>query len=181
MAGFNNLFWGFILTQFDFRVEGLNMLPDTMGYLIIYHGLEQLMEHNKHFKTARIIALPLVFLSIFDLFTVNQLAHDIKAWVFLTGGIVTGVVDLLLVYHICIGIAELALASRHDDLEIPAYKRWRYYLYAKICYLILTPVMIMGPRWTGILLLPLFITVIISAILLLKLISRAREAFSSGV
>ena len=42
----NNIFWGLLLLLFDIKINEISLLPDFVGYLLIYFGMK---EHNlKH-------------------------------------------------------------------------------------------------------------------------------------
>lgn len=53
MRGFSKLFWGFLIILLDFRIQGFDILPDIIGYLMIYSGLTQLIYLSEHFKYAK--------------------------------------------------------------------------------------------------------------------------------
>jgi len=51
--GFENIFWGVLITVLDFRIVGINLLPDFMGFFLISRGLIQCAEYSWAFVKAK--------------------------------------------------------------------------------------------------------------------------------
>jgi len=56
--GFGKIFWGFLFF-FDFRIQGFDILPDIIGYWLIYIGLKELVSMSSHFAAAQKYAVVL--------------------------------------------------------------------------------------------------------------------------
>ncbi|WP_202708819.1 hypothetical protein [Sporosalibacterium faouarense] len=129
--GFNKLFWGFLF-MFDFRFNGFDILPDFVGYIFIFIGLKTLMNKNQNFSTAKNLALPLIFLSILDIFQPQNNAGGVNITygppLMLVIGIAVTVINLIMVYKICNGISELAQQQEKIELSKKAMTRWMLYL-----------------------------------------------------
>ncbi|MHB9094976.1 MAG: hypothetical protein ACYC21_09905 [Eubacteriales bacterium] len=183
MTGFAKLFWGFLFVLLDFRIQGFDIFPDIVGYLLIYSGLGQLIVLNPHFQQARKYALPLTILSIFDLVQfqqpVSQFNFEPSMLLYIVLGTVITVIDLLMVYHLCTGIAKAAIDINQTELEMTAMNRWKYYLYSKIALIILIPLVLVAPGILLILGIPLLIVTLIIAVLIMTLMKRADQTFYS--
>ncbi|KIL36721.1 hypothetical protein SD71_06930 [Cohnella kolymensis] len=106
MPGFRELFWGFLFL-FDFRLNGIDILPDVIGYFVLYSGLVKLEVYSSHFTSSSRLMILLAFLALPDIYsgwwypgsTFNFVYH--LAMLFL---------DLMAVYHLCCGVKELAVS-----------------------------------------------------------------------
>ncbi len=58
------LFWGLLLTVLDAKVNGFHVLPDVIGYALIFYGAIGLMIHSKSFLLAKNLAFLLVLFSL---------------------------------------------------------------------------------------------------------------------
>ena len=75
-AGFNLIFWGLLFVVLDIRISSVDLfLPDFVGYILIAVGLSRLASHDQWFRTARIFAIILIFVS---LTTLVEIAVDAK-------------------------------------------------------------------------------------------------------
>ncbi len=179
MSGFSKLFWGFLIILLDFRLQNFDILPDIIGYLMIYSGLGQLFYLSEHFNFARKYTVPLAILSLFDIVQFQRpISFDPTTGVMFIVGIVTAVIDLMMVYHICVGIAKAAVGINQLELEQIAMNRWKYYLVAKLAFLVTTPVMLMNTQLFGVIAIPLIVISLIIMILIVLLMKKADETFS---
>lgn len=55
----------------DFRLQQFDMLPDFIGYGMIFYGLQQLAEQDDFFNKAKTPAGLLIFLSLPDFYNAN--------------------------------------------------------------------------------------------------------------
>lgn len=64
-VGFNRIFWGLLFVVLDIRISSVDLvLPDFVGYILIVSGLSRLAPHHQWFRTARILAIILIFVSL---------------------------------------------------------------------------------------------------------------------
>jgi hypothetical protein len=71
-SGFLWIFWGLLLVVLHIRVGGLELLPDFVGYLLIFKGLGNLSSAHPYFRKARPFALVMIFLSIPSMFRPSE-------------------------------------------------------------------------------------------------------------
>lgn len=61
----NLIFIGYILIFFHFKINGIDILPDFVGYLLIANGLGRLEKESELFVKARPWAFAMSVVSIF--------------------------------------------------------------------------------------------------------------------
>ena len=126
--GFSKLFWGFIFL-FDLNINNFDILPDALGYVLIYLGLRQLTDLDINFQIAKKIAFLLIFLSIFDilisLYLLNDLLLTTSMAIF---NLVYLIIGLIMVYRVFFGIQESSKRSNNFNLETKAIYTWKLFL-----------------------------------------------------
>lgn len=174
--GFSSIFWGFLFF-FDFRIQGFDILPDLIGYWLIYSGLKELVSRSSHFTESKKYSLVLGILSVFDLYQVQMPVEQfsigpLTGFVMLLGIVIT-ILDLLMVYHLCYGIADLAERRGVIELKSIALNRWKYYLYLKVATTVVGPIVLIIPMLVMLLFIPLIFVSIIVIILMMGLMRQA--------
>ena len=178
--GFSKIFWGFLFS-FDFRIQGFDILPDIIGYWLIYLGLKELVSMGAHFAKAKKYSVILGIISVFDLYQVQMPLQQFNVGP-LTGlvilmGIIIAIIDLLMVFHLCHGIAELAEGRGIIDLKTIALNRWKYYLYLRVATVVVGPIALIIPPLVMLLFIPLIIISIIVFVLMMGLMKQAEYLF----
>lgn len=132
--GFMKIFWGFLFIFLDIRISGIDfVLPDFIGYILIVFGLARLSDLHPRFRTANAYAKIMVLLSFADLVEMKRVMGrrgGLTVWYHPVWPItLLGVIlNLIMVWHICRAIIELAQASGNHDLAQTAALRWKLYL-----------------------------------------------------
>lgn len=179
MSGFGSIFWGFLF-MFDFRIQGVDILPNFIGYLFMYSGLGNLSSYSSEFGNAKKYSIPLAVLSVFSLYQVQnpveQVTIDPLSIGLFAVGIITTVLDLLLVNHLCLGIIDLAKDQSNDALQELAHHRWKYYLYYKVIFIIWIPLGVVAPFLLVIGFIPMFIISIAVLVLMMALMKKAQDS-----
>jgi len=175
------MFWGFLFF-FDFRIQGFDILPDAIGYWLIYTGARGLISQSNHFYFVRKYSLPLIIVSLFDIYQVQtpieQFTINPQVFLFILVGFLITILDLKLIYNLCFGIVEMALANEDFQLSSTAEGRWEYYLYVKIVMLIFTSISFFARHLIVIGFIPLFIISLGILVLMMGLMKRADDAFN---
>lgn len=126
--GFSKLFWGFIFL-INLNINNFDILPDVLGYILIYLGLRQLISLNINFQIASNISLPLIFLSILKIPISLYQLYDL---LFITSAAIFNLVylflSLIMVYRIFTGIQESSKKSNNFNLEIKSIYTWKLFL-----------------------------------------------------
>ena len=71
-VGFNKISWGFLFIFFDFRIQGFDIIPDIIGYWLIYLGLKEIVSMSSHFIEAKKYSVILGILSILDIYEIKM-------------------------------------------------------------------------------------------------------------
>lgn len=96
--GFRKIFWGFILVFIEIHLMVIDILPDPIGYFLIFSGINLLNNHFDYKNKGKHVALSLVFLSIPTLFIQNQAVEQMSGLAMYLSLI--GILNLILVYYI---------------------------------------------------------------------------------
>lgn len=174
---FKKIFWGLLFLLINFRIQGIDIVPDFIGYIFIYMGLRDLAEHDQNFYEGKKFALPLIILSIFSIYKPQNPSYQINFNVFsFILGIAILILNLKTIYHICMGISSLAINIGDTELQTTAENRWKYYLTVQIismCSIILMFIPVLN----------IFLLIIIAVasitvhILLMTLMNKAQGTF----
>lgn len=146
-SSFNKIFWGFLLAFLDFRVIGLDLLPDPVGYFLIAAGVAGLSVQlsNRALVKNYAIALGVISLPTFvigldktdELFTASYL------WSVYT--IVYMVLQLILVYVFFRLLLEICQAYGKAELHRQTRQLFIVYMTANIIVFFLQPVAFVKP------------------------------------
>lgn len=126
-TGFRNIFWGLILTFLGINIGTFDILPDFLGYYLIYSGCKKLAYRNEAFKKGSLPSLILIGLSFLSIFNVGDIS--------LMGiiiGLATRIIDLVLAYYIFKGIYNIAEEVNNIDIKSDAKFRWNLLLYLSL-------------------------------------------------
>lgn len=177
---FNKLFWGFLFF-FDFRIQGFDILPDIVGYCIIYSALNGLALLNGHFKRAKKYVLPLIILSFSNIYQVQQQVTQFKVntigIVLIVVSAITSIMHLLMAFHICMGISEMAQDINNNELQETAKRRWKHYLIVQALTMAFIFTTYFIHTLVTIIFMPLFVVSIIVLLLIIGLMKQAEENF----
>lgn len=181
--GFRFLFWGFIFVLVDVRIQGFDVLPDIVGYILFAIGLGLLETENRAFAVAKVLSYPLILLSVFSIvqfqvpmnggFHVNTMGFGSLS---LLHSVITTVLDLMMVYHICKGIGDMATHAGCADLAEKAHRRWIQYLCLDI-FIFVALLLGFGAQAAGILIILVivgFIYALVMAVLMPMLMAECR-------
>lgn len=133
------LFWGFLFTMVDFRINRFDIFIDVVGYLLVVLACNTLKGFSRRFGVSFTIAIPMLVLSVLELFRFGGVDLSIAGTrpVDPTGSVVAATVgflivmfflDLVMVYNICAGIWEMAEERGRRELASEAHSRWILYL-----------------------------------------------------
>ncbi|MBN2558373.1 MAG: hypothetical protein JXB33_06455 [Clostridia bacterium] len=169
---YRKLFWGFIFL-FDFRIGGFDILPDFIGFIFIYIGLKALAGKDAEFKRAGSLALPLIFMSVLDVYQAPSTQASLLGIIF---GLALTLLIILMVRGICMGIRNEAAKAGNDGLASKATNRWGLFLAVNILLILFTVV----PVLAAVLFIPFFILSIISYVLMVSLMKSAEYSLLDG-
>lgn len=128
--GFRKIFWGNILLLFDFRLQGFDILPDFIGYILITIGLSEILNMNYKFQTARLMSIILIFISLFDIY-VPQNSEQYNNNIIL--GLVITIIYLIFAFNLFTGIRDTAEKVGAHELSQKANLTWILIIIINIC------------------------------------------------
>ncbi len=126
----NTIFVGMIFTLFDFNIKlggsSLGLLPDFVGYILIFRGLDELVEQSAQFAKAKPWALGLaVYTGVMygaALFGIVQ--SNVMQFVL---GALAHAAALVVTYWIVAGVREIETARVRDLLGQRLKSLWLYH------------------------------------------------------
>jgi hypothetical protein len=65
---FSMLFWGFFLILIEIHIIGVDLLPDPLGYLLIFLGIKGISKNTSVGKKAQALAIGLIFMALPTIF-----------------------------------------------------------------------------------------------------------------
>jgi hypothetical protein len=135
-GGLMKLYWGFLFIMIDFRLQGIDVLPDIVGYLLFAAGFGILMSNSEYFNKARNFNIPMIILSIFEIYEKPAQGGGIQLGSFGIFGVLIGIasiiLSLLVIYNLFMGIKEMANQQGQMELYEESDRRWNQYLILQI-------------------------------------------------
>ncbi|QSO53920.1 hypothetical protein JZ785_09100 [Alicyclobacillus curvatus] len=194
--GFRFIMWGFLFTMLSFRVQGIDILPDFFGYILIATGLKRLSDSSPHFRSAIPWTFALFVLSLFEVYQRSspfQLGYHVNTSVDslfpLSGGALFGmlysavvlVLNLLVVHHICMGTADVALNRGNPAFADVAERRWANYFMFKVLLIVSIVVVFMFkiPPLAILIVVGMLVYSVAIAILMMTFMSEADRVLGS--
>lgn len=180
-SGLNKLYWGFIFIMISFRIQGLDILPDIVGYLFFASGFIQLASSSTYFNIAAKYNIPMIILSIFQIYQIPAQGGGINLGslgIFtILIGITSFVLNLLVVYNLFMGIKDMANKREQFDLVKESNERWNQYKMLQIAALF-SYILIFIPPLAVLYIIVLFVISIILTIVILGFLKRCSESLS---
>jgi len=170
--GYNKFFWGFLFIMFDFRIQGFDIMPNVIGYILFALGFQALAKHSEYFAKAKIFNLIMIFISLFTIYQ-NPNPNEGVNWspIGAVTGVVSQVLLLVVVYHLLMGIKEIASRTNRFDLVEEADRKWRHFIAFQIATVLLV-VMIFIPSLFIMMVISMFIVSIILMVNLMRFMRR---------
>jgi hypothetical protein len=178
---FKKLFWGYIFIFINLRISGVDILPDSIGYIIILQGIKMLLPNSEHFTMAMKYNYPLIVLSLFSIYQNNirdgYFTLPQSSLIGTIVGIASTVVSLLLMYNLFVGIKEMCRKNNIIDLSNTADELWNYYWKVLLAVFLAIPIALI-PVIGIIYLIVVIIIAIVVNIKILKLFWDISERFN---
>lgn len=168
---YKKLFWGFIFL-FDLRIGGFDLLLDIIGFILIFMALNAMKQQNEHYGRSSILAIPLIFMSIFNIYQ-NPAAQ--ANWFSIIIGVLISILSIATVYGICMGIKEQATKIGDANLSSETMTKWKLYLISNVIILFVIFIPVLGV----ILAIPTMLFSIISYVLMIILMKNAERSLEN--
>jgi hypothetical protein len=134
-GAFKKLFWGFLFILINFRIMGIDILPDFIGYSLFFVALEDLEENNHRFTTARNLSIVMIILSLLTIYEIPS-QSGVYSSPFRGFGIIIVIAAfifmLMLIYNLFMGIKDLAIQKNMKEIAFEAEERWRGYMWLQV-------------------------------------------------
>lgn len=177
-SGFDKLYWGFLFVMIDFKIQGFDILPDIVGYILFAIGFSILAERSTYFKKSATFNIPMIILSILSIYEQPSKGSGIQLGQFGLLSIpiaIAGLVfSLLVVYNLFLGIKEMAETQGQMDIYSEADNRWRQFLMLQLVAL-LAIVLIFIPPLALIFIVGMLIASIALTVVIMKLMQKCGE------
>lgn len=146
------LFVGLIFLFFDFTLSlgggsTLGLIPDTIGYLLLFWGFLELKNHSVHFRKPQALTLVMAGYSLIDYLRRLAGLEEVPVWA-KTAGIVLGILALLaklfITYEMVLGIKEAEFCTGISMRSGALLKAWRLWAAAKILVYLMSWIPVLG-------------------------------------
>ena len=168
---FGYMFWGLLLVILHICINGFDLLPDGLGYVLVATGCSGLTSLSPRFSTAKALCWALAILWVVG-FAVRGDAGVIY-------GVATMVINCIMMWMLLGGIIEFARARNRIDLANSASNRRVAYVVLAVAAALLG-VVARGSRDFAI---PLVLIIVVSmlavVVMILHLIYRVRSELAT--
>ncbi|WML32862.1 hypothetical protein [Clostridium sp. OS1-26] len=143
-SSYNKLFWAMIFIIFDINLGSINILPNFIGYILIYSALNELQLQHKIYEKGKIPSIILTILTVKDIIHVsndNLLSGQFAPpnfWLMALSSVIL-IINIYLIYIICKGIYLLCLERGLQELKDSAKNRWIAFLSVSIISIFYIP------------------------------------------
>lgn len=138
-SAFNKFYWGFFFVMIDFRLQGVDILPDIIGYWLFAAGFTLLVSRSSFFEKAKSLNIVMIVLSIFQIYETPAQGSGINFGVLGPFGIIIGIaatiLNLFVIYNLFMGIKDMAGQKGEINISEEAEKRWTQYLMLQLASL----------------------------------------------
>lgn len=173
--GFSNFFWGFLFIMFDFRLQGIDIMPDIIGFILFALGFQSLAAHSHHFAKGGTMNWIVLILSIFAIYERPNQGGGVSIHPI---GFIVGLASLalllLVVYHLLMGIKEMATRQHQMDIVSEADKKWSYFWIFQLAGLLMYILIFIPPLFV-LAAIAMFVVMMIVMVMLMQLMRRCGE------
>lgn len=183
-SSFNKLYWGFIFIMFSFRIQGFDILPDIIGYLLFASAISQLVSSSTYFSEASKYNIVMIILSAFSIYQRPVQGGGIHFGILgifsIPIAIAAFVLNLLVVYNLFMGIKDMAEKRQECDLVNDSSEKWNQFKMLQIASLF-SFIFILIPLLGVLYIIVIFIAVIIITIGILGFLKRCSERLNTNI
>ncbi len=174
-GAFNKFYWGFFFIMIDFRLQGVDILPDIIGYCLFAAGLSVLASASSCFEKAKGLNIFMIVLSIFQIYERPAQNGGINFGALGPIGFIIGMAEMILglfvVYNLFMGIRDIASQRGKSFIAEEAEKRWTQYLVLQLAAIFII-ILVLIPALAFIALIGLFIFSIALTVMIMGFMKR---------
>lgn len=138
--GFNKFYWGFLFIMIDFRLQGIDVLPDIIGYIFLAQGFHILSDFSQQFSKAGALNMVMLVLSIFSIYERpaqdGGINYGILGPLGILIGVVATIIGIMSIYYMFRGIKSIAERKERHEIYTEADKRWVQYFLLQLAGLV---------------------------------------------
>ncbi len=139
-GAFVKLAYGFLFILIDFRIMGIDVLPDFIGYILFALSFSALTSYSYYFRRGLYVNIPMLIFSFFSIYEKPGQTNGISIgpWGLLGIPITIGIIilSILVVYYLFQGITEMAKNKGVGHIADEAGNRWKQFLYLQVAFLL---------------------------------------------
>ncbi|WP_096272486.1 hypothetical protein [Paucisalibacillus globulus] len=140
-SAFRKIFWGFLFVLIEINLEFIDILPDPIGYILIFTGISYLANRFPAGNKAKAWAFALIFLSIPDVFISNMeinTLHRFSGWSIYQTAL--GVLRLILIFYLFHLMLAISEKSTNQELYNWTKKFSKIYITIMLLSYLFTPI-----------------------------------------
>ncbi len=139
-SAFSKIFWGYLMTLLEIHIQFIDILPDPIGYLLIFLGIQSLVEKYPIGNKAQVMAAILGVLSIPTVFinesnSMNPMEAPFTMWWFYSE--IMMITSLILAFFIFQLMLKIVQDYQNQELETYTSKFFKVYIWSNLALLIL--------------------------------------------
>lgn len=179
---FYKLYFGFLFILFDFRINGFDILPNIIGYILFAMALNSLSSCSEYFSTAGIFTALMIILSIFTIYVKTgstggfDFVNGPFGYLSIIITVLSIIFTLLVIYNLFQGIEHMAIKYEKTNLSQEAKDKWKMYITFQIAMLIYFVLAFMGIPFMLFFLIMFFASIVVM-VLMMSFIRKCAEQF----
>lgn len=201
MSGLKLAFWGLMFTAINIKIQGFDIVPDVVGYIMVIIGLSKIRVYDDHFSSAQ---KPAYILAALALINIIQVQDSWETWgtgtpadfssgghgyVSYSAGVFGGIpwlailfmavgtlANIYFAYHMCMGMKNLLLRVGDGALAVICDGRWKLILAAEAGVLVSMLTVMLGIPFGIYLTLVFVLLSLVALVLFLLLVHHARKS-----
>ncbi|GBF76362.1 hypothetical protein PA598K_04828 [Paenibacillus sp. 598K] len=132
--------------MFDFRIMGVDLFPDVVGFILFALGFQALARESDHFERAKAMNIVLLLLSLFTIYEPPNTEEGVAVYpIGLIVGILTLGLLLIVVHHLLSGVKDIAGRQGRTDLVEEAGQKWTFFLTFQLATLLMLVLIFIPP------------------------------------
>ncbi|KGX89944.1 hypothetical protein [Pontibacillus marinus] len=138
-SAFSKIFWGYLMTLLEIHIQFIDILPDPIGYLLIFLGIQSIVEKYPIGNKAQVMAAILGVISIPTVFinesgSMNPMEAPFTMWWFYSQ--IMMIANLVLIFFIFQLMLKIVQDYQDEELETYTWKFFKVYMWSNLALLI---------------------------------------------
>lgn len=199
MSGLRIAFWGLLFTAINIRIQGFDLVPDVIGYIMVVVGLGKIETYEGKFTSAKKMARVLVAISLINIYQApawetwgtesTGMMQSTSSSVLFSAGIfgsvpwlaallmITGMLaNIYFAYFMCMGIKNLLIRVGDHTLAGICDDRWKLILAAEIGLSVSILTVLLGVPFGMMIVMVFGALALIALVMFILLIHHARKS-----